>query len=81
MENNDNLLKKILADREIQTRKEGREEAGDGRKSEQLQKFNSAKGLRGSPRTALGKGRWSNTLGGAGKARLLGARCKCYFGN
>lgn len=42
MENNDNPMKKILADYEIQKRKEGREKAEDCRKSEQLEKLNPA---------------------------------------
>lgn len=58
MENNDNLLKKILADHEIQKGKEGREKAEDCRKSEQLQELNSAERLRDSPEMAFCEGQW-----------------------
>lgn len=87
MENNDNLMKKILADYGIQKRKEGREKAEDCIKSEQLQKLNSARRLRDSPPNgisweSLGKtyfGGASRYLGPS-KGGLLGTDFKYSFG-
>lgn len=62
-------MKKILADYEIQKRKEGRKKAEDCRKSEQLEKLNPARRLRDSlppPPTAFHESPWvKQALGGA----------------